>query len=91
MAPTSIPDSSVAKSGWLMRRSKFLIFYGNFISKKLRLGTVLHRWKRAWFILFRNGRLGFYEDQNSSSAEEMVDIPYEKAIVVGPEYVSELF
>lgn len=73
MAPTSIPDSSVAKSGWLMRRS-----------------TVLHRWKRAWFILFRNGRLGFYEDQNSSSAEEMVDIPYEKAIVVGPEYCRDV-
>lgn len=73
MAPTSIPDQSIAKSGWLSRRS-----------------TVLHRWKNSWFVLYRNGRLGYYEHENSTAAEEMIDIPHERAIIVGPDYCRDV-
>jgi len=52
----------------------------------LRRSTVLKRWKQTWFILYRNGRLAYYEDQNKSTADELIDIPNEKAIVVGPDY-----
>jgi len=73
MPPTSYPDQSIAKSGWLFRRS-----------------TVLKRWKKSWIVLFRNGRLAYYDDPYSSTAEDLIDIPNERAIIVGPDYCRDV-
>ena len=33
-------------------------------------GTVLHRWKKNWFVLYRSGELAYFESQNKHEAEE---------------------
>lgn len=32
--------------------------------------------------------MGYYDHENSTAAEEMIDIPHDRAIIVGPDYVS---
>lgn len=34
------------------------------------LGTILHRWKRNWFVLYLDGTLRFFENPDSHTAEE---------------------
>lgn len=36
-----------------------------------RQSTVLHRWKKNWFVLYRDGVLRYFESQESPRAEEV--------------------
>ncbi|XP_076454214.1 pleckstrin homology domain-containing family B member 2-like [Babylonia areolata] len=36
-----------------------------------RQSTVLHRWKKNWFVLYRDGVLRYFESQDSARAEEV--------------------
>ncbi|XP_060595142.1 pleckstrin homology domain-containing family B member 2-like [Ruditapes philippinarum] len=35
-----------------------------------RRSTVLHRWKKNWFVLYRSGELAYFESQDKHEAEE---------------------
>lgn len=49
--------------------------------------TFLHKWKRSWVVLYTDGRVAYFDDPNSHTAEDVINIPRERAIVLGPEYV----
>uniref|UniRef100_A0A915JME6 PH domain-containing protein n=1 Tax=Romanomermis culicivorax TaxID=13658 RepID=A0A915JME6_ROMCU len=53
----------------------------------LRQSSVLHRWKKSYVVFYTDGRLAYFDDEKTTVAEDVIDIPRDKAIILGPEYV----
>lgn len=40
-----------------------------------RQSSILCRWKKNWFVLYKNGTMRYFENQNSLTCEETINIP----------------
>uniref|UniRef100_A0A915JQM9 PH domain-containing protein n=1 Tax=Romanomermis culicivorax TaxID=13658 RepID=A0A915JQM9_ROMCU len=82
MTSVSAP-SNIAKGGWLLRQWTKQ-------NENPENTSILHRWKKSYVVFYTDGRLAYFDDEKTTVAEDVIDIPRDKAIILGPEYCKDV-